>query len=65
MVSVAEAGLFNVPVMVTIICEVTLEVVTVNVPLIWPAAMGTLGDMKLATDGALLDSWTTAGPVGA
>src|SRR5208282_345236 len=64
-VRVAVIGLFNVPVMVTAICEVTVVVITENAPVVWPAANEMLDEANVATVGALLESWTTAGPRGA
>jgi len=57
--------LFKDAVIVTTVCEVTVVVVTVNVPVVCPAAIGTLDDTKFATVGRLLVSSTTAGVVGA
>ena len=61
----AEAGLFKVPVMVTVVCVVTGDVKTEKVPVVWPAGMGTLESTNVARFGALLDIWTTAGVIGA
>ena len=64
-VRVAEAGLFNVPVIITGVCEVTGDVINENVPVVWPAGMGTLEETNITRLRGLLESCTTAGVVGA
>jgi len=64
-VNVAFTVLFRVAVMVTVVCAVTEPVVTVNAPVVLPAAIGTLAEMNEASAGLLLESSTTVGPSGA
>jgi len=51
--------------MVTTVCEATGVVITENAPVVWPVANEMLDEANAATAGALLESWTTAGPNGA
>jgi hypothetical protein len=64
-VSVALTVLFSVAEMMTGVCVVTAVVVTVKVPLVVLAAIGTLDDTSEATEGVPLVSWTTVGVSGA
>jgi hypothetical protein len=63
-VSVAVTDPFSVAVVVTIVCDETLLVVTVNAPVVLPEGMGTLEDTNVATVGSLLESSTTVGFIG-
>jgi hypothetical protein len=64
-VKLAVTGLFRVAVIVTVVGDVTPAVTTENAPVIWPAANEMLDEANVATLGLLLESVTTAGPVGA
>ena len=62
---VAAAVPLSAAVMVTAVGVVTVAVLTVNVPVVCPAAIETAFDANVATVGALLANCTTAGPIGA
>jgi hypothetical protein len=64
-VSVALTVPFRLAVIVTVICEVTEPVITVNAPVVLPAGIGILEETNEASAGLLLDSSTTVGPSGA